>query len=146
MASDGVLPPDRTPPPPVAKPTRKDVDSSFKQFASLIEASNRPLPDRYGGASLIPLEKRTGIFTDIGVLRKGGFLLESISTLYAVYKQHKKGGPTDDRRMIVRCFNTYLLPHICRYCVRYARSFETQAPCCNESMINGLRYSNRWSE
>lgn len=119
MASDGVLPPDRKPPPPVGKPTREDVDSTFKQFASLIEASNRPLPDRYGGAALIPEEKRTGIFTDIGVLRRGGFLLESISTLYAVYKQHKKGGPTDDRRMIVRCSNLSFIPYtsiLCALC------------------------------
>lgn len=105
MTSEGVVPPDRKPPPPLAKQTRKDVDSAFEQFSSLIRASNRPLPNRFGNGDVVPEEKRTGIFTDIGVLRRGGFLLESISTLYAVFQQHKKGGPVDDRRMIVCCSN-----------------------------------------
>lgn len=105
MTSEGIVPPDRKPPPPLAKQTRKDVDSVFEQFSSLIQASNRPLPNRFGNGDVVPEEKRTGIFTDIGVLRRGGFLLESISTLYAVFQQQKKGGPVDDRRMIVRCFN-----------------------------------------
>lgn len=110
MASDGVLPTDRKPPPPIAKQTRKDVDSVFEQFSSLISASNRPIPDRFGNGAVVPEDKKTGILTDIGALRRGGFLLESISTLYAVLQQNRKGGPVDDKGMIVSRFSLPFIP------------------------------------
>jgi linoleate 10R-lipoxygenase len=95
--------------PPVGKPTRKDVDATFAKFANLIHASNRPLPNRYGDGrdgSLNPdHDQRTGIRNDIMVLRRGGFTRESIQTLWEVLHNKRKGGPTDDKTMIVNTFN-----------------------------------------
>lgn len=90
------------PPPPLAKQTRKDVDSSFDKFSALINASNRPLPNRYGnGTDRSPESEQTGIWTDISTLRKGGFLLESVATLWQLVQQKRRGGPVDDKTMIV---------------------------------------------
>lgn len=91
------------PPPPVAKPTRAAVDSTFEQFANLLHASNRPLPNRFGdGQDQRPPEvKQTGVLTDIKTLRRGGFFWESVGTLWTLLKQKKKGGPVDDKTMIV---------------------------------------------
>lgn len=103
------------PSPPLSKQTRKDVDSSFEQFAAVIQASNRPLPNRYGNGSInLTEDKKTGIWTDIGALRQGGFLLESISTLYALVNQKRQGGPVDDKTMIV-CYLNYLLSNMLHY-------------------------------
>lgn len=101
MASNGVSAADRKPLPPIAKQSRKDVDSAFEQISSVIHASNRPLPNRYGNGAVTQEEKKTGILTDIATLRQGGFILETIATLYAVIQQHRKGGPVDDKNMIV---------------------------------------------
>lgn len=91
------------PPPPLSKQTRKDVDSAFDQFSSLIAASNRPLPNRYGNGSVksIAEDQLTGYWTDIATLRKGGFILESISALWEYVSHQRKGGPVDDKTMIV---------------------------------------------
>jgi len=91
------------PPPPVAKPTRAAVDSTFEQFANLLHASNRPLPNRFGdGKDRGPPEvKQTGILTDINTLRRGGFFWESVGTLRDLLKQKIKGGAVDDKTMIV---------------------------------------------
>lgn len=127
MASNGVhsvSAADRKPPPPLGKQTRKDVDSSFEQFAAVIQASNRPLPNRYGNGSInLTEDKKTGIWTDIGALRQGGFLLESISTLYALVQQKKKGGPVDDKSMIVRCLSLSFYP-ILHYPICITKLFE----------------------
>jgi len=91
------------PPPPVAKPTRAAVDSTFEQFANLLHASNRPLPNRFGdGKDQRPPEvKQTGLLTDINTLRRGGFFWESVGTLRDLLKQKIKGGAVDDKTMIV---------------------------------------------
>lgn len=87
--------------PPVGKPTRKDVDATFSRFASLIHASNRPLPNRYGTDISEHDEAQTGIMTDIKALRQNGFLKESIGTLLTAAKNKREGGPTDDKTMIM---------------------------------------------
>jgi len=94
--------------PPVGKPSRKEVEATFTKFASLIHASNRPLPHRYGdGKSAAEEEEQTGIRADLTALRKGGFLKESIETLLMFAKGKWKGGPTDDKTMIV-CIHSHL--------------------------------------
>ncbi|KAF8249495.1 heme peroxidase [Wilcoxina mikolae CBS 423.85] len=88
--------------PPVGKPTRKDIDATFTKFAALIHASNRPLPNRYGDGRDDPDdEKLTGIRHDIMVLRRGGFMMESLHTLWNTLQNKRKGGPTDDKTMIM---------------------------------------------
>ncbi|KAI5806988.1 heme peroxidase [Geopyxis carbonaria] len=94
----------KRPNPPVAKPTRKELDDTFSKFASLIHASNRPLPNRYGDGRDRKTEydqKQTGIREDIKALRKGGFLMDSIKTLHLALQTKKKGGPTDDKTMLM---------------------------------------------
>jgi hypothetical protein len=89
--------------PPVAKPTRKDIDATFSRFGALIHASNRPLPNRFGDGREPTKQddKQTGILEDLEALRKGGFLIESAQTLRMALKSAKKGGPVDDKTMIV---------------------------------------------
>ncbi|KAI5788727.1 heme peroxidase [Pyronema domesticum] len=88
--------------PPVAKPTRKEVEATFEKFASLIHASNRPLPHRYGdGRTEKEDDQTTGIRNDIAVLRKGGFLMESLQTIWMVVQNKRRGGPVDDKTMIM---------------------------------------------
>ncbi|PWW77608.1 heme peroxidase [Tuber magnatum] len=91
------------PPPPVAKPTRAAVDNTFEQFANLLHASNRPLPNRSGdGKDQRPPEvKQTGVLTDINTLRRAGFFWESVGTLWDVLKGKVKGGLVDDKTMIM---------------------------------------------
>lgn len=60
--------------------------------------------------------------TDIGALRRGGFLLESIGTLYAVYQKHKRGGPANDKLMLVRCFNLPFVLYIPIFCAFYFKN------------------------
>ena len=89
--------------PPVAKPTRKEVDATFAKFAQLINASNRPLPNRFGDGrdvSATEHEDMTGIRADIAALRRGGYIIESIQTLWMALRG--KGAPADDKTMIVR--------------------------------------------
>jgi linoleate 10R-lipoxygenase len=86
------------------KPNRNDVEDTFKKFASLIHASNRPLPHRYGSgqAGSGPAEQEmTGIGHDLSVLRKDGFLLESLKTIWDFASDKIKGDPVDDKTMIV---------------------------------------------
>lgn len=88
--------------PPVAKPTRKEVDATFAKFASLINASNRPLPHRFGDGrdeSASEPETMTGYIQDIAALRQGGYIIESIQTLWMALGG--KGKPADDKTMIV---------------------------------------------
>jgi hypothetical protein len=93
--------------PPVAKkvkPTRSDVENTFKKFASLIHASNRPLPHRYGSGQdgTGPAEQEmTGLRHDLSVLRKNGFLFESLQTIWEFASGKIKGDPVDDKTMIV---------------------------------------------
>jgi len=89
--------------PPVGKPSRKDVEATFAKFASLIRASNRPLPHRYGDGRKESEDDgvHTGIRADIAALRKDGFLKESIETLVMFANGRRKGGPVDDKTMIV---------------------------------------------
>jgi hypothetical protein len=89
--------------PPVGKPSRKDVEATFSKFATLIRASNRPLPHRYGDGRKESEddEVRTGVRADIVALRKDGFLKESLETLVMFANGRRKGGPVDDKTMIV---------------------------------------------
>ena len=92
------------PNPPVGAPKRKDVDDTFSKFASVIHAANRPLPNRYGYGQEGGVEQeQTGYLKDFAELRRGGFLLESAGTLWEQSTHARKGGPTDDKTMIVGC-------------------------------------------
>lgn len=44
-------------------------------------------------------DEATGYLTDLSVLRKGGFLAESIKTLWMLFRGY--GKPIDDKTMIV---------------------------------------------
>jgi linoleate 10R-lipoxygenase len=94
--------------PPVAQPTRKEVEATFEKFAALIHASNRPLPHRYGdGRTEKEDDQTTGIRNDIAVLRKGGFLRESLQTIWMTVQNKRRGGPVDDKTMIVSFLDIY---------------------------------------
>ena len=43
----------------------------------------------------------TGVLSDIGALKKQGILLESFRTLWDLMRSKMKGGPVDDKTMIV---------------------------------------------
>lgn len=89
---------------PVTKnPTRKEVDDVFSKFAGLIQASNRPIPNRYGDGRDHDAteEQQTGVWNDMKVLKKGGYLGETLKTLWMHMSHARKGGPVDDKTMIV---------------------------------------------
>lgn len=90
-------------PPLAKKQTRKDVDDTFSKFASLIHASNRPIPNRYGDGRDHDADevKRTGLRQDIKALRKGGFLGESLKTIRMYLAHAREGGAVDDKTMLV---------------------------------------------
>ncbi|TGZ79433.1 heme peroxidase [Ascodesmis nigricans] len=89
---------------PVTKnPTRKEVDDVFSKFAGLIQASNRPIPNRYGDGRDHDAteEQQTGVWNDMKVLKKGGYLGETLKTLWMHMSHARKGGPVDDKTMIM---------------------------------------------
>ena len=91
------------------KPTKQDLDHTFAQLSTLIHASGRPVPGRYGdGRERKPSdeEEQTGILTDLRVLKKGGFLSESVGTIWMLLRGKMKGGPIDDKTMIVSPFES----------------------------------------
>ena len=78
--------------------SRKDVESSFDQFAQLIHASRRPLPTQTDGAILDHTEP-TGLVQDLKAL---GF--KDVGTLMNVMKGKVTGELLDDK--------TYLMEHL----------------------------------
>lgn len=58
--------------PPLPKPTRAGVDSSFAQFAQLIHASRRPLPIQNGDGTYSEGKKRPGFKKDLQALTRRG--------------------------------------------------------------------------
>jgi linoleate 10R-lipoxygenase len=75
---------------------RKDVSSTFNDFAQVLHASQRPLPDRTGDGSYLAKEEPSGLLTD---LRSLGF--KDVKTLREVFQNKSKGQLVDDKTYIM---------------------------------------------
>ena len=75
---------------------REDVESSFKEFAQLVHASQRPLPTQTGDGTYIEHKEHQGMFSD---LRNLGF--KDAATLMSVMKTKASGELADDRTYLM---------------------------------------------
>ncbi|KAK7937986.1 heme peroxidase [Apiospora aurea] len=82
--------------PPLPKPTRAGVDSSFAQFAQLIHASRRPLPIQNGDGTYTEAKKRPGLKKDLQALTR-----RDVRTVIDIVKGKLKGPIIDDKTMIM---------------------------------------------
>lgn len=100
FSSYKTAPSDISPPPEPAErseaspATRTDVEATFTQFASLIHASNRPLPDQTGDGSYIQKEESTGFWADMKSLG-----VKDLVTVKNIIADKASGLPQDDRKM-----------------------------------------------
>ena len=76
--------------------TREDVDNAFEQFAHVLHASLRPLPNQTGDGSYIDKAPPSGIMAD---LRSLGF--KDLKTLKDVMESKAKGDLVDDKTYIM---------------------------------------------
>ena len=76
--------------------SRGDVDSSFAQFAQLLHASCRPLPNQSGDTSYLDHAEPSGLLGDI---KKMGF--KDARTLMDVVKTKASGELQDDKTYIM---------------------------------------------
>ena len=76
--------------------TRGDVDSSFEQFAQLIQASSRPLPTQTGDGSYIEHEAHSSLFQDIRHLG-----IKDMKTLQETLVNKATGALADDKTMLM---------------------------------------------
>lgn len=74
--------------------TRPDVESAFAEFASLIHASNRPLPEQTGNGSYLHKEESSGFWADIKSLG-----LKDVNAVKNIIADKASGKPQDDRQM-----------------------------------------------
>ena len=79
------------------KVDRAEVDSSFKAFAQLVHASQRPLPNQSGDGTYIDHDDHhTGLWTD---LKSMG--MKDAKTLVAAMKGATSGELQDDKTMLM---------------------------------------------
>lgn len=76
--------------------SRKDVDHSFSQFAQLLHASRRPLPNQCGDAAYLDHAEPSGLMGDV---KKLGF--KDAKTLMEVMKTKASGELQDDKTYIM---------------------------------------------
>ena len=76
--------------------SRADIESSFEQFAQLIHASNRPLPNQTGDGSYLDHKEPSGLMADIKAL---GF--KDAKTLMDVMKNKATGEYQDDKTYVM---------------------------------------------
>lgn len=74
--------------------TRADVQSTFEQYAQLIHAAQRPLPNQSGDGAYLEKEDSSGFFADLKSLG-----LKDIRTVRHIMEDKAAGKPQDDRQM-----------------------------------------------
>ena len=74
--------------------TREDVQSTFEQYAQLIHASRRPLPDQSGDGAYLEKEESSGFWTDLKALG-----LKDVQTIRHIMEDKAAGKPQDDKKM-----------------------------------------------
>ena len=87
-----------TPPPrPVSDMspvTRKDIDDAFSQFAHLVHASQRPIPNQSGDGQYLEKDEPSGFWSDI---RSMG--MKDLVAVKHILEDKANGNPQDDRKM-----------------------------------------------
>lgn len=87
-----------TPPPkpaPDQSPvTRKDVDDAFSQFAHLVHASQRPIPNQSGDGQYLEKEEPSGFWSDIKSMG-----MKDLVAVRHILEDKASGKPQDDRKM-----------------------------------------------
>lgn len=79
---------------------RKDVESVFHQFAQLLHASRRPLPDQSGDGSYLTEELPTGLWNDLKNMSLTD-VKKNVRTFKHMIEDKVRGLPQDDRKMHV---------------------------------------------
>lgn len=74
--------------------SRKDVESTFQQFAHLIHASRRPPPTQSGDGQYLEPEGQSGILADLRALGPS-----DLKTVRHILEDKASGKPQDDRKM-----------------------------------------------
>lgn len=74
--------------------TRQDVQGAFEQFAQLIHAAQRPLPNQTGDGAYLEKEEPTGFWADVKSL---GY--KDLKTVKAILADKASGKPQDDKTM-----------------------------------------------
>lgn len=74
--------------------TREDVQSTFEQYAQLIHASQRPLPNQSGDGAYLEKEEPSGFWADIKALG-----LKDVRAIRHIMEDKAAGKPQDDRLM-----------------------------------------------
>lgn len=74
--------------------TRKDVETVFHEFASLIHASRRPLPTQSGDGQYLEKEEPVGFWSDMKSLG-----IKDLVTVKEILEDKAAGKPQDDRKM-----------------------------------------------
>ena len=78
----------------VAAATRADVASTFEQYAQLIHASQRPLPNQSGDGAYLEKDEPSGFWDDIRSLG-----IKDLKTVRHIMEDKASGKPQDDRKM-----------------------------------------------
>ena len=74
--------------------TRADVISTFEQYAQLIHASRRPLPNQSGDGAYLEKDEPSGFWNDV---RSVG--IKDLKTVRHIMEDKASGKPQDDRKM-----------------------------------------------
>jgi linoleate 10R-lipoxygenase len=74
--------------------TREDVQNTFEQYAQLIHAAQRPLPNQSGNGAYLEKEEPTSFWTDVKSLG-----LKDLRTVRHIMADKAAGKPQDDRQM-----------------------------------------------
>ena len=74
--------------------TRADVESTFEQFAQLIHAARRPLPNQSGDGAYLEHDEPTGFWSDMRSLG-----IKDVKTVRHIMEDKASGKLQDDRKM-----------------------------------------------
>ncbi|KAL9619677.1 MAG: hypothetical protein Q9160_005697 [Pyrenula sp. 1 TL-2023] len=77
---------------------RKDVESMFHQFAELLHASRKPLPNQSGDGSYLTEESPTGLWNDLKSMRLTD-VKRNVKIVKHMIEDKVRGPPQDDRKM-----------------------------------------------
>lgn len=75
---------------------RHEVTAVFEEYAQLIHASQRPLPNQTGDGTYLEHEHHSSLFQDLGSLG-----VKDFGTLLDVIKNQVAGGLVDDKTMLM---------------------------------------------
>ena len=73
---------------------RADVTSTFEQYAQLIHASQRPLPNQSGDGAYLEKDEPSGFWSDMRSLG-----IKDLKTVRHIMEDKASGKPQDDRKM-----------------------------------------------